>query len=618
MLRETAHALPVDAALDVPAGRARFSATLARHSVAFWLTGIVIVSAIVRVLPAIRTSAPWIVPDELVYTHLARSFADTGHFAIRGEPFSAWSFGPLYPILISPIFRVASPADAYLIVKVVNSVVFSLAAIPAYFLAQRVLTPRSALLLASLTLLVPSGIYTSKIMTESLSYPLFLGATLAIVRALEAPTAKRELLAIAAITAATLVRGQLVVLLPALVVTLVVACFLEQRDVDAGFDLRGLGQRLGCFPVTWLTCCLGLLALIVASKTGISGSIAGGHGEAFAGVGARSLVASFASHLAELDLYVGVLPFATMAMMCVLAVRRRSQDHELRVLSVLTLSLTVLLAAAAARYLVAVYAGSADPYLRVYDRYDFYVTPLFLIGFLVWLERRLPRPARVTIPVVGIAAALPLALPLSALLNGHEWGTSSSSVALVPWAFLRITTGTMLTVYATLVVAAVFFATLSRARSGRPLLVFVVSNFVVLNFFVVVANSALAHRALAAGLDPKGERSWIDAAAGPGANVSALWSGRKTTPKGWFTIWENEFFNKDVRRIYFLREPMRYDLPQIPLGRRGDRLHLANGEPFVAQYVLTDSRTPVAGARIAADTSTGMVLYRVEGPVSLR
>jgi hypothetical protein len=34
--------------------------------------------------------------------------------------------------------------------------------------------------------------------------------------------------------------------------------------------------------------------------------------------------------------------------------------------------------------------------------------------------------------------------------------------------------------------------------------------------------------------------------------------------------------------------------------------------------VLTDTATPVIGRRVATDSSVGMALYRVDGPVRLR
>jgi hypothetical protein len=624
LLGETAHTAPVE--LTDPresprtvSGRAR--TFIGRIPLAVWLAGLVLSSGAYRLLTAMPIAAPWIVPDELVYSELARSFATTGDFAIRGEPFSAWSFGPLYPILIAPIFRFADPTTAYFLVKTINSLLFSLAAVPAYLLARRVLTRKRALVLAGLAVFVPSAVYTSKVMTESLAYPLFLVALLAIVRAIEAPTWRREIAVVSAIAAATLARGQLIVLFPAFVLTLIVVSIFDQRDAGSLGDVRQLAQRLRRYRLTWLTGILAVLSVIVASDTGLSADIAGGHGEAFAAISISKLAASFAYHVAELDLYVGMLPFAAMAIACPMAFRRRSEDRSLRVICALTISLTALLAAAAARYLVAVYASAPDPYPRVYDRYVFYVAPLLFIVFLVWLQRGLPRPSRrVGLCVAFAAAALPAILPLSDLLNGREWGTSSSSVALVPWAILRVMSGTMVAVYAALVIGGTCVGYLFlRSDNRRRLLLAVAANLAVVNAFAQAGDSAVARRVLGLGIGPQTERSWIDAAAGRHANVVALWSGvTKRTWKGWYAIWENEFFNVSIRRVYDLREPMQYELPADRLRERGGRLYLSDGSPFVAQYVLTDTKTPVIGRQVAADPAVGMVLYRVDGRVRLR
>src|SRR5260370_25259687 len=116
-----------------------------------WLAGIVVVSAAVRFVLARRVVAPGIMVDELIYTDLARSFASTGHFLVRGEATAAYGF--VYPLLIAPAFRAFdSMPVAYEAAKAINSVLMSLAAVPAYFLARRVLRPPLALVAAALTL----------------------------------------------------------------------------------------------------------------------------------------------------------------------------------------------------------------------------------------------------------------------------------------------------------------------------------------------------------------------------------------------------------------------------------------------------------------------------------
>jgi dolichyl-phosphate-mannose-protein mannosyltransferase len=581
MLREATEILPAHTGVAL---RSRVSAAV------YWLIAIVAASAAVRILFALSTPAPWILPDELVYTHLARSLAETGHFAVREQPFSAWSFGPLYPALIAPLYRIASPEDAYAAVKVLNCLLFSLAAVPAYLLARRVLTERSALILAALAVCVPSAVYTSKVLTESLAYPLFLVAALMIVRAVEAPSRAGELAALASIVVATLARGQLVVLFPAFLITLVI---VARRQAAA-------------YRLTWLAFIVGLASLLV-----FRGELAGGHGAAFTGVSVPALAASFFNHLVEFDLYLGAIPVAGLAF-----VLWRNRDGSLRIICVLAATVTVLFAASSARYLVAVEGG--HPALT-FDRYLFYAAPLILIAFLAWLERGLPRPRMlVTVTVAAAVCALPLALPYGELLTGRQWGTNSSTVGLVPWGILKVASGNLASVYVVLLLgAAALGYAVCRATNGSRLIAIVVVTYASAGLLAQLGNATVAKRALRAGIGT--DRSWIDDAVGPTANVSALWVGKSDAlTKRWYTIWENELFNKSVRRVYVLGSPMRYALPQIQLHREGRRLYSGDGKPLVAEYVLTDGRTPLDATRIASDSKTGMVLLRVRGPVSLR
>ena len=104
--------------------------------------------------------------------------------------------------LIAPAWRLFDAVpDAYAAAKAINAVVMSLAAIPAYFLARRLLRPPLALVVAALTVLVPSMLYTGTLMTENAFYPLFLVVALALVATLERPTPLRQVVLLALLRA---------------------------------------------------------------------------------------------------------------------------------------------------------------------------------------------------------------------------------------------------------------------------------------------------------------------------------------------------------------------------------------------------------------------------------
>jgi hypothetical protein len=106
-----------------------------------------------------------------------------------------------------------------------------------------------------------------------------------------------------------------------------------------------------------------------------------------------------------------------------------------------------------------------------------------------------------------------------------------------------------------------------------------------------------------------GRRDWIDHAVGRDADVSFVWSGQADA----FTLWQNEFFNRSVGRVYELANPLGGGLPATEATidpRNGELLPHAQ-----AEYALTDESVPLAGVVVAQDRPKKMVLYRVEGPL---
>ncbi len=581
-----------------------------------WLAGIVVVSLGARILLAAQTPVPWLIPDEIVYSGLARSFSETGHFVLRGEPFSAWGYGPLYLLVIAPAFRLgASLPEAYFIVRVINCLLFSLAAAPVYFLARRLLDRRSSLVAAALAVLVPSGVYTVRLGLESIAYPAFLCAALAIISALERPTCRRELLALTAIAVAILARSQLVILLPALALSVALLPAADEQDRRARLHVRLL-RRFALYPVTSLTLVAIALGGLVALATGRSVlAVAGSRSGELEGAGLFAVTKSFVLHLAALDLYVGILPFAAFLIVfpCALS---RGASRGLRVFCVFGATATVLLVAASAYYLVAVYegpfAGQGD-YLRVYDRYVFYVTPILLIAFLAWAREAVPRRPGLVAAVV--AAGL---VPLSFIWGGEAW-KQPNSLAFIPWDVLHQGSGTSALVYAFLVPACIYAGYLFvRSRNADWMLFLVAANLLLVGIFGQAVAFGDSRSALRQGIGTGVEPSWIDDAVGRKANVVALWSGfERRGQAGWRTIWENELMNGSVRRVYYLREPLPFGLPGVKARTRDGALSTAAG-PLRAEYVLTDLGTPVIGRRVAIDRAVEMAVYRVDGLVRLR
>jgi Dolichyl-phosphate-mannose-protein mannosyltransferase len=579
-----------------------------------WLTTLVLVSAAIRFQLARGMVAPWIMVDELIYSELAKSFAATGHFAVRGNP-TGLAFGFVYPILISPAWKAfGSIPQAYAAAKAINSMVMSLAAVPAYFLARRLMDRWLALLAAVLTVAVPSMAYTGTLMTENAFYPLFLATTLAFVAYLERPSLRHALLLLLAFFFTFETRTQAIAFVPAILVAPALLSLLDRRG------LRGLRDH------RWLYGIVGGLGLLVVAGQAARGrsplAVLGVYQAAGQSHYRLADVARwFLYHLAELDLYLGFVPFAALLLLIALG-PRLPRAHRAFVAATVPLVVFLLLVVA---------AFASHDSLRIEERNMFYVAPLFLIALLAWIDLGAPRPALAAGAAAVAAAALPGVLPFTTLIGVS---VISDTQSLIPLWWLQDTVITLQEVQTVVVLAAVASALLFLIVPRRAVLVL---PALVLLFFTLEQQVIQSSRhgidrasvgALFSGIGV-GHRDWIDRAVGRDANVVAL------TSDGYdrrFTIWQNEMFNRSVGRVYgtglyplpgaafFPQDNATFHETKVVLDPRTGAVLTPDGRPVTAGYVLADELavSSLVGKRIAADDSKEMALLRVNGPLRAR
>ena len=560
-----------------------------------WLAALVVFSAVFRYGLSRRVVAPWIMVDELIYSELAKSFAAGGHFLVRDVHHGA--YGAVYPVLIAPAWRIfSSVPDAYAAAKTIGSVLMSLTAVPVYFLARRLLSPLWSLLAAALAVAVPSMMYTGTLMTETVFYPVFVCAALVLVLTLERPTRARQFGLLALCLLAFETRSQAIVLLPAVATAPLLLAWLDRRRV-----VRVVRE----FRVLYAVLALAVLGALVVelargkSPLDVLGSYSvTGHADYHPGQVLKWLL----YHLSELDLYLGIIPFAALLLLVGVA---RSLDRPLRVFLAATVPLTAWLVLE-----VAAFASALSP--RVEERNMFYVAPLFLIALLAWIERGMPRPARAAATAAVVAAALPGALPYHELI-----GTSAEAdtLALLPLWWLQEAVFNPSTIGVVVVVAAAALALVFLAISPRyalvlPALVFVWFAFAterIERFDHGFAKASVG--ALFQGMTTS-RRDWIDAAVGRHSDVAFVYSGSDPTLQP-LPLWENEFFNRSVGPVYDLKQPSLGGLPETKVSEGPDGvLTLPNDAPVRSRYVLTDRSVPLAGKVIGIDEVRGMVLRR--------
>jgi hypothetical protein len=561
-----------------------------------WVAAIVAGSAGVRIVLAHRVVTPWIMVDELIYSELAKSLAANGHFLVRDVPSNGYGF--VYPALIAPAFGFFdSVPRAYAVAKTINAVVMSLAAVPAYLLARRLVGPRPAVIAAALAVAIPSLLYTGMLMTENAFYPLFLLTALLLVLTLERPTPARQVVLLGVCGVGFATRQQAIAFFPAVLVAPVLHGWIER-------DLR---QRLRRF-VTLYGVAAGavVLALVATVARGRSPlSLLGAYRvAAHGGYSAREVVRYVLWHGAELDLYVGIVPLAALL---VLWLAPRAASPGARAYAAATLPLVGF-------FLIEVAAFASKESARIEERNDFYLAPLMLIALVALTDDRVVSRARRPVLIGAIAAgALPVAVPFARFVNRSA---VSDTFGLLPWWWLEdrgIDPGSLRYVALGIgLVAALAFVVVPRRFS--PAFAALVAAYFVCASVVVENGRHGIHQAAAASLRAGirvPHRDWIDRAVGRKSHVAFLWHETGETRP----LWNNEFFNRSVGDVYTIDGPDPSDggLPETSVRERDDgTLVAASGVPRV-RYAA--SYTDIAGTPIARDTAIGLVLYRVNGPL---
>jgi hypothetical protein len=563
-----------------------------------WVAAVVVVSAGVRYALGRRIVAPWIMVDELVYSELAKSFAATGHFLIRGHSTAAYGF--VYPLLVSPAWRLfASIPQAYAAAKAIDAVLMSLAAVPAYLLARRLLGQAAAVVAAAFAVLLPSLAYTGTLMTENAFYPLFLTAVLLLVLVLERPTVLRQLALLGVCAVAYLTRAQALALVAALATAPLLLAAIEGARPRSLWRYRVLYGALG-----------GALLLAVAYE-GVRGrsplALLGAYRvTSEQGYSAGEVARWLLYHVAELDLYIGIVPFAALLL---LAGRARVLPRKVQAFVAASLAVSGWLLLEVATFATKFAEG------RVEERNTFYLAPLFLIALLVHVRAGLPRPRVLAAAAALAAGLLPLALPFTRLIGLNS---TSDTLALLPWwrlqdHLIRLDQVRLVATLCALAAAALWLLLPARWAAVLPALVAL--------YFVAVAipvNDAVhgfrfaSLNSLFGGITAP-HVDWIDRAVGHDAEVAALWTGRVDR----HVIWENEFFNRSIGPVYYLHTPLGGGLPETALSvdRATGLMRGPDGRPVRARYLLVDGSVTPDGVPVAEDLRKGVTLYRLIGPL---
>lgn len=552
---------------------------------------------------ALVVAAPRVFPDETLYFDAGDSLVSGQGLRARGERYMR---GVLYPIILAPTFG-AFPdrSTAYEVAKVLNGFFFALTAVPIYLISRRVLSARPSLAVACLAVLVPSSVYVSVIMTESVAYFVFCLAIYAMVLAAERPTSSRQFLALASIAMAFAARGQFAVLLVAYVVSLGFAFALARSPRPS---TRHALTRL--WPTVMTLSALAAAVTVSLLRGRSPRESLGEYGES--GSVARlpdlgAVAKWFVYLLADLDLYLAVIPMAVMPTVVVAFFRRaRAGSPEHGAFLAVFLSVNVLMVALVARIAS---DFEASGIIGLHDRYLFYVAPLWLVVLVAWLTMRsryLHWAAAVGASFAVVLAGIFPYMHLDVRNGGVIFNAVGSGLPAalgedVSPSYQRIAA---VVVSGVLVGLAFMFRTRRIVFSVAVLVAVFGMNAVVAwgQAFVLPADAVLSRTGT--------ERSWIDDAVPSGSSVAMLYIPCRKDLGPPTSVYLTEFFNASIGSV------VRIDLARTPFGSTKTTI-LASLGALTAKYVVAQRGLPLRGHRVREGTTDNLVLWRVSGSVGL-
>jgi hypothetical protein len=517
-----------------------------------------------------RLGGLWIMPDEAIYAERALAVYRHGTLPLlHGE---GAGYGVLYPLLAGIPLSLGSFSHAYALLKAVQALVVSLAAVPVYLYARHRIPTRYALVAATLTVASPLLLYSGLVMTEVLFYPLAALALLLVARAVETGNQRHQLVALVLIAAAVLTRVQAVIFLP----VFTVATLLDALLVRSTARLRGF------WPVWTVTIAAGVVGL---SVPGLFGSYAGTVRGSYPIADALGLTFDHASYLI---LSTGIVPAVAMVLLLL-----RPRTPAERALATVTTSATVLIVVQ-----VGFFAARYSPHLLGRDLAA--LPPLLFLTFAAWLSPAGPRRLGLTTACAFAVLCFLLLAPWNHLVTANAL-PDSFGIALLyrlhenpTWA---VTIGSL--VVLTLVVIL--------PRRSALILPALVLTF-------LVASSLIASNQIASAVTTNQQNivgapaNWIDRiATGP---VAYIYDGETY----WNTVWQETFWNQKINHVLSLTPAV---VPG-PMPQTRATPSVAGALPLNDHWVVASNRLTFIGTPAAHLTQTnldvsGLTLWHVEG-----
>ena len=537
---------------------------------------------------------PWLFSDEIEYTQISRSIAETGEPARRGVAY--WGAG-LFPWLIAPFWWIDNIAHAYTAVKTFNALVMAASVLPAYGLARTVMSRPYALIAAVGTGVIPAYIYSAMVMQEPIAYFTATLGFFAAARAIASPTRGRVAAAITVAVIAPFVRDELVL------IPLVLVAGAAVRWVCFGDGRRRLSEaswqwRAGCVVGA-------IVALVVGNAVLQRGAAQWATATAHPSV----MIDQGLWAWAALAIGIGVFPVVIGLAMLVPGrsiVVTPDVEAFTAVLAVAVVGFTVYVAVKGA-YQAAVF----EP--RVSERNLAYLSPLLFVALALFVATRVVRPWMLMLAAAFVGwcfSAIPLAIENG--LAGDAPGLSILAWLHSDYDLGRDGAGRLLY---TLVAASVLvgLAPLLFPRHRRAVLVIVATATVLALGWSGRGELAASRysndfsKLFVAGL-PK-PLDWVDRETG---GQPVVYLGQKIAdPNG---VWSMEFWNRSVRKVWSLDGTAPGPGPVLTPNLVSPDGRLVSDPGFL--FSIADNGVTLGGTVVA---EKGLLrLVRVDKPLRLR
>jgi hypothetical protein len=544
---------------------------------------------------------PWLNGDELEFTQISRSIAESGETARRGVPEQVWS---LTAWMLAPVWWIDDVGKAYGAAKYLNVLVMTASLFPAYGLARMVVSKPWALFAAAGTATIPALYYSSMLVEEPFAYFWATLCAFLIAKALATRTPGWIAGAVLASLLAPFVREQLAVV-PAAFALAALAIVATSDRAKAEYRRWSRWDKVGA-----LTLLVGAVVVLNAAVSHVS------YAWLISTLYYKDrMIENGLWAVGALAIGLGVLPMvAGLAALVRPPGERWSRERR----AVIATMGALILGFGWYASIKAAYISTTFSTLVV-ERNLIYVSPLLFIGTAMFLERPLVRWWAV-VPAAGLTlAAILLAYPYQMQFRIYSDAPGFSLLQAANRAY-SWTPDRARSVLIGMLVLSLLVLVLPRVLpvGVRPILALVAALLLVWTLAGQM-SAASASNTFSEEVSDDIDRpfDWVDRAT---HGARTLYLGQHLTDYN--GVWQLEFWNRSIKQIWSIDGSAPGPGPTVT----PDLLDPATGGINSAdvEYVVTDPGTDPLGdlvethVHFAAGTKTVWRLYHILSPLRLQ